>query len=451
MFNPVRFETATLTQQLYQEESLNKALAKSVGSDIGNQALIKQGLSELNLTLTNQMARDVLYMVAEWETRPTHIMSLNTPLLGVYPMAFTQEDRQRLFHVVNTDQGVVDSILRTIPSVNQDRHTISDAFNILTMWLLYLSTLYLKGEHRRTFQLCLSKYIRYCFFSAAVRRAFPKCNANESVMQSTIENLSAKFNIKTDGTWRSSLEIMAEEFISETSIHQRTINSFAPDKAVFYAISDMATRVNSRVFTVAEEYYARHAQGDKVTTTTTMVQTEDGDSTQRVKIVPVDAMLSHVVPSILNRRTWVSQETASAVSKEYSAISMGSLMAVLDDMYQLATYQKSKGTFREYTTNKDGSVTPMGVGAVIEYLIRNTYRYVNTKVLQSTKGQKSEVYLAVKNIYSASRIKDDYIVTAKEAVSRIVDSFERSTRPATMSSMRIAVILYIIRRTFAYW
>ena len=85
---------------------------------------------------------------------------------------------------------------------------------------------------------------------------------------------------------------------------------------------------------------------------------------------------------------------------------------------------------------------------LIQNIIQKSYRYcIQNKI---NMRQVASILKAIKDVYSSSRISDDGIIQVRESVNKLVLELQSNRRDATVSSFRIAFVLYIIILSFKY-
>ena len=90
----------------------------------------------------------------------------------------------------------------------------------------------------------------------------------------------------------------------------------------------------------------------------------------------------------------------------------------------------------------------IGMRALITNIIQKSYRYcIKNHIALDNRGA---IFVRVLNVYSSSRISDIDIIHVKESVAYLVDTLGASKRETTKSSLRLAIILYIVVRSFEY-
>ena len=65
-------------------------------------------------------------------------------------------------------------------------------------------------------------------------------------------------------------------------------------------------------------------------------------------------------------------------------------------------------------------------------------------------NSKIDILTKVKNIFSSSRISDEAIVTIKRSFTYFLSNCGETTRAATIASLTIVLILYIVIKSFDY-
>ncbi len=78
------------------------------------------------------------------------------------------------------------------------------------------------------------------------------------------------------------------------------------------------------------------------------------------------------------------------------------------------------------------------------------YRATGFKTVWQSAILRKVVLKAIKDVYSSSRISDDGIIQVRESVNKLILELQSNRRDATVSSFRIAFVLYIIILSFKY-
>lgn len=410
-------------------------------------AYIAQHLKQLNIQINKQHIDNIAHQLAVWELRQQHPLALNSQLIGVHPISFTDSDRQQFFHIFELDEKTVWKIIQVIPSVNTEFKVSSDTFNIFAVWLLHLGyTQIIDEKLKHQFLFTVSKLLHYKYFTSLVNHFFQH-GANEKIMTATINSLSKKFDIVVYGTWRLAIEARCKDLIAEDSIHHRTIQKADDDKAFLYVLTDTQTRMRDRIKNITTEYYNARERGDKVDSRAAVGEDLEGEKMLVHTASSLDALTNGLAIEVQTERLFIHQPTINLIVKRFNNVSADMLRTTLRSMSELATSQvRSKQL--DLVKRIDGQDIYIGMRALLTNLIQKSYRYcINNHVDMNNRGA---IFLRILNVYSSSRIADKDILSVKESVSYLVDSIGSSKRETTKASLRLAVILYCIVRSFEH-
>jgi len=407
---------------------------------------IKQVFSTLDIKITEQQSLALQHVVMGFEVRKSHALALNSQFLGVYPIVFIESDRDALFEIFDVDEDHLKSLIQKIPSINTEWKVISDAFNLLCIWLIHLSYNDLRDVHQREyFQLNVAKYLHYRFFTSLVNNSFPH-GAVERNMQAAIAGLSRKFDIITYGTWKATIEARCKDLISKQSIHLQAFVNAEDDLSFLRILSDSQTRMRDKVKNIARAYYEAHANGNVIASRSATMETDDGKILIHTAKT-FDQMIYNLQNEIMTARLFVDNETVRMLTEQFSAVSINMLNSALLSLVEMANDQRDSHQLDLIKVN-DGHELYVGIRSLISNIIQKTYR--NCMVNNVDVTNKAAVYIRVKNIYSSSRIIDEDIIAIKQSVGYLVDLISTSLRETTKSSLRLCIILYIIVRSFRF-
>ena len=410
-------------------------------------SLIAKAFSDLGIGVTNDHVRKLETAVIRFETRDTHMLALNTQMLGVQPIVFTSADRAFLFDLFGLKEADLAKMIKNIPAINTDHRVVSDPFNLLSIWLLHAAHLFLNNDKaRQSFQRNIVKYIHYRFFTSIVNHYFSH-GAKEDIMMATINNLSGKFDIITYGTWKATLEARTDDFLSEKSIHRNTIINMDDDEHIKRTITDLQTRMRDKIKNVANVYYDNKDNNTRVQSKGRVI--EDGEDGKRLADTnaPIDAMITSITSDLMNKNRWIQMSSVAAVSRQFKSVSQPLLKAALEDMSAMAQSQAKNKTVDTLQKNKDGTYT-IGMRALVAQIIRSTYRYITVNRIPTTN--KAKLYNRIQSTYASSRISDKSINDIKAHMSQVLDDMNKTSRDTTKASLRLAIIMYITLKTFRH-
>jgi hypothetical protein len=407
---------------------------------------IANALSTIPITVTQKQSDALVLQVLGYELRRSHPLALNSQGLGIYPIVFTDLDREALFTIFNVDEKHLRGLIQKLPAINPEFKVRSDPFNILSAWLLHLSYREIADVQRRDiFQMAVAKYLHYRFFSSLVNHYFPH-GAVEKNMLAAIKGLSRKFDIVVYGTWKAAIEARCRDLIAPDSLHHAALLRADDDEKFLYVIQDVQTRVRDKVKNITAAYYAAHAAGDAIGSRSATTETEQGKILVHTAKT-LDLMIYNMQNEIMITRQFVDAETVRKIAAQASAVSEDMLRSALLSLVDLAATQRDSGQLDIIRMN-DGYQLYIGMRVFLANVIQKTYRHCMSNGVDITN--KAAILIKAKNIYSSSRISDEDILSVKQSVAYLVDLISTSRRETTKSSLRLALLQYILVRSFRF-
>jgi hypothetical protein len=413
---------------------------------------IKEGFSILPIHITPATLASLEKMVIQFELRATAPLALNSQTLGIHPIVFTAADRASFFHLFHLEESEVARIVRKIPSIDPKFKVISDPFNLLCIWVIHLAFTQLSNYHdRHKFQWLVAKYLHYRFFTSLVNYYFMH-GANEAVMLATINSLSKKFDIITQGSWRLAIEARCTDLIDggedgHKSIHYDTLVTMDDDIKIIYVISDVQSRIRDKVKIVNEVYYRFHKEGIKISSSSATYTDSEGEKILVQRASTLDIMTSTMITDVVNVNAFVDSQAVTKVASQFPAITPTLLRESLEYFSMVASRQAASGEFDAIQKNHDGELY-IGIRTLVEKIIQISFRYcVNNRI---SLKDKASIWNALRNMYTSSRVNDVQVIAVKNSIRVFVDNSNKTQREATKSSLRIALIMYVIYRCLRF-
>lgn len=404
----------------------------------------------LGVELTKKTIRNFNQHVLRWELRDSHPLSLNTQLLGVHTIVFIPADRAALFEIFALSESEVSARIRKCPSIDRNHRVASDPFNLFSIWLLHEAVRQIEDpDERKEFQLSVAKYLHYKFFTSLVNHYFPH-RADEAVMLATINSLNRRFDIIVYGTWRKTIEARAMDLVSpdpKINIHAQTIATGQDDAQFMYVVTDVQTRIRAKIGTVSGIYYDFHRDGVKIQSAASTKTDAEGEKILVQRASTFDTMTTALVSDVLNINAFIDAKLIRQITSLFPAVSPTLLRVTLEQMSERATEQSKNGTFED-TVKVNGLTEYTGIKALIQATVEVSFRYcVHNRI---PLNSKYKIFDALRNRYSSSHVNDPDILSIKNSYGAFIDSIGRVSRAATKASLRIAMIMYVITRCFAY-
>ena len=412
---------------------------------------LKQTLSELyNVTIDRNVYKKFKKHVTLWELRPGYPEVLNSALLGVELIYFLPKDGNFLFELFDIDQAQFKRDVHNVESINTDFIVSSDIYNIFTVWVAHkVRTSSLPKSIKLDFQYLLFKMLNYKFFTSVVNYNF-RYKADLSIMQYTIDNVSGKFDIKHDETptWKLVLEARANDIISRSSIHDRTLDTFSADDKVLYIITDTQTRVRTRINAVRDMFHKNKEEGNVIKGQSLIEADIEGEKVIKNIVSSFDSMVNNISNAALNTNKFIDHDSIQLAVKLTKNIRVDDFRTLLVKFSNMALEQYKSNQSEDIGKPNNPKVA-VGYRKIIEYVIQKTYRAV---VLDKSVdiSSKLPILVKVRNIYKSSRITDEGILIAKESVKEFVYEHSKSRRESTNVSLTIGLLTYLILLSFKH-
>jgi hypothetical protein len=408
---------------------------------------VLEEFSKLNIQITDKHIEEIESIVIAFELRQNAPLALNSPLLGVHKIYFIDSDISAIFSMFGINEKIITNVIKKIPFIIPTRHVSSDEFNVFTFWLLHLGRSQIQDVDKRyTFMFNLAKYIHYKFFTSLVNHSFPH-GAPEKIMTATINSLTRKYDIIVYGTWRKTIEARCKDLIDENEgLHRETFLTANDDKGFIYAVTDTQTRLRDKINLIVTAFYQMREQGAEITSrsSTTII---DGEKVLIDQVSVFDTTISTLCSEILSVNLFLDRSMVQLIAKQFTNISQDMLRGSLISMSELATIQAATGLL-DRTEQQDGLPLYIGMRALMTNIIQKSYRYCIKQHVDISN--KAQVFTRIKNVYSSSRIADPDIVSVKNSIAHLTTVLAKTKRATTMSSLRLAILLYVILKSFRH-
>lgn len=411
-------------------------------------------IPEINTPITDSFIRNLVEYCAMFETKNEHSAALNTYLLGTVPIFFTDTDRSVFFSIIGgVQEKKIKEILRYAPGIEPSWVVLNDSYNqmiVYTAHRIAISTI--SEELKEQGLLALFKMLHYKFFTSLVFHYY-KFGANKDIMESVIKSLSAKYDIVKYGTWKKVIEVRSKDIFATDSIHFGTIYNFKYDADVIYVITDIQSRIRQKIRTINQIYREQKEKGDEIRSYG-LVDEIDGQKVITSSTNILDMMLSSMTQQIQSPARFVDNELIHVLSQQYSAVNESTFRIIVTMFSELAAVQSTSGDFEKIrivkNENEYGEEVQFeiyeGLGKLTYELLQKSYR--RCMIDKVNMNSKIDILTKVKNIFSSSRISNEAIVTIKRSFTYFVSNCGETTRAATIASLTIVLILYIVIKSF---
>lgn len=462
---------------------------------------IKDILSkEVPIHIDSAIANAIIKYVRVYETYGTNINTFASPYMGLTSCVFRTQDRDGFFELFNVDydavaksmseriddrremifgvtsKSLVDKfadnvrrklfnplssmkfgisnsemkqIIREIPTIDDNFVVASDPFNVFAIWVTY-NILNSKLDGKLKYQAAQATILllHYKFFTSLVNYRF-KYPANEAAMITTYEAISNKFDIKVLGTWKRVMEKGADDAIDPSGIHGKTWATFDNDLKIIYIITDIQSRLRSKINLFYEAYMQVKTEGDLIGSYDTVGTDTEGQKQIMANEYGIDIAVSSVYQDCMSVSRIVDIKAMRLAVALFSSIRLDQLKQLIIAFSEECVKLAKLGADDKIIKNKEtGADLLIGGHILIQSIIQQSYRYCRNNNIDI--AIPSKFIRGVKDVYTSSRINEPGILRVRDSVLYYVTTLQRSTRESTVTALKAAFIIYIVLLSLKY-
>lgn len=411
--------------------------------------------SRCNIKPDSKMALQLVQFCHYYETRGDNPHALNTDLFGVTPIFFVDSDRQSVFDILGIDQAEMKRVIAEIPTINNEHKVTSDVYNLATIWAVhkFLTTPGISSQNSHNACVALLKLLHYKFFTSLMSHIFPH-KSNLGIMQQTIASLSNQFDIKQYGTWKKVFEARAEDVLDkgnhhgerDESIHYPTLLKFDNDQKILYVLSDIQTRLRNKIILIVNVYYQVKEKGDYLGSYSNVAEI-DGEKVIASNTQTYDVIVSNLSNRVQNVHTFINRQLVNLIVAMFTNIRQDMFVSTLTRFSEMASLQAKENKLDLEKVIK-GEKHYIGARVLISTLIQKTYR--RCKLERVNMKSATEILKKTMDLYRSSRVNDEDILAVKRSVLHFIEGLGKYTREATVASLAIGFILYIMLQSFEF-
>lgn len=367
-----------------------------------------------------------------------HIAFFGTGLLGVYPVRWTDDERNWMFdEIFQVDERELREAILALrdgndprrPLIPEDFHVLSDVLNHLLCYAVYrlrksdLSTKLIQEGSEDCIRL-----LHYKHLTSLLSNYFPY-PADLSVAKATYEQASLRFEIKREGNWGRLLDRKAEHITSKDGLHNRTFDTYSPDDACLYVVSDIQTRIRGVLKDYVQLFYEVRDSGARVTTTSSVMELEEG-------VVVKDVRRTYSEFTRYLER--ITPDASDFIRKELQAV-VEEVMPSMDP--------RAFGATLEYVTQNYLDGRRKYVKEFIDETLLYTIEFIVSKRLKTT--DLAGITERLKAVYMGSRVNESRILHLRKLGDRIVKEAAGRKGSVPTAPERTGLLLYIALRVLA--
>lgn len=409
---------------------------------------IRTKLAKLNIAITPRFTKNLDKLIVQYEIRKEHPLVLNNSEIGVHKIAFTTNDRAMLFDICDIYETEVSHIIKDIKAIDNSFRVISDPFNILCIYLSHLiSKSKLKSKDKEKAQIQILTYWQYKMFTSIINHYFPY-GANDDIMKQVIENLSRKYEIKLQGSWKKLMLAKSAVLIEKGSLHHKAINTLHDDRKVLYIITDVQTRLRSQLKNITALYYELKETNNYMRSTSATVEV-DGKRILRESSAGFESISHRIYMKMGNKSSFVNDKYISMLVAVQKTVSKGLLTRTINQLVDTASVQANDGSDDKLINRKDGSKTFVGLSLLTKIIVQCIYDNAikNDKV---NLNNKLDIFEATKSLFSAHQPNNELLLNTKGSIAHFIKENRLSSRDSTVSTLSISISLYICLMSFEH-
>ncbi len=364
--------------------------------------------------------------------KPEHIEFFGGTLLGVQTVRFTNEDRDRLFiDILEVDDSVLEEKVYDVRGpdgeyvVNREWNISSDIFNISSVWLLHAieKSTFLDDNQKQEAKVRVCLYMMYKFLTSRLYRLF-RYPADPEIAAATYAQLSRKFAVKQHGSYGATLRVMAENSISKTGIHGRTIEMMDDDIAVRNMLNDIQGRIRDILKNVYGEFLKVHQEGTRITKSSSLVET-DGELIFKDKSKSLVNYTRYLKSIITDEGSFVRQEIVDVIAGVMHTMPPKLLLT------SLSWASRNYGHTKEQTVER-----------AVDLIAEHAFEYLsaNKALVRASK---------LRGAYMSSRSSDPKLIEIRNLVGDIVFNATKSKNESVIAATRTGFMIYVIVRMFS--
>lgn len=402
--------------------------------------------TSLPLEITPSIAQQLVRMVIVYELRDEHPLTLNSQMFGVNKFVFTTSDRQLFFDIVGYTEDEVTAVIKKIPSINKEFKVISDAFNIMCVYVVHLIlNAKINANLKHDSAIAVLNYMQYRFMGSAINHYFPH-KANYEIMQTVVESLNMKFSVRQLESWRAVVVERSEALTFNTKIHSDTLLKLDNDKNILYLITDTSTRIRSQLKIITSAYYETREANAYITSHSSTASL-DGEKVLREKGSSFETISNAVFNKILIKPSFIDEHMIKMIQHTVPRLNVGLIRRMLSVISDEARYQMDNGKSREVIKQKDGSDLYVGIEVLVDTIIYIIYTSaIHNKSVNI--NSKIAIYTNTKNVFTAARTSNQELINVRASLDHLMKRTKISSRDATISGLNIGFVLYMTLMSF---
>lgn len=364
-----------------------------------------------------------------------HIAFFGGTLMGVNPVRFKNEDRNRWFDdILEADDLAMEDELHQLEAIVPSRMVSSDVMNLSCLWLthaIYVSP-YLSTKEKEDAMMDAIMVLQYKFITSILAYWF-KYPADEAVAIATYAALSKKFGLKVYGSWGALLRSRAEDILAQGKIHYLTYTKFDNDKDIVYMVNDIQGRIKDILKNVRDKFeIIRLNPKGLIKSTSSTTITLDGDTKVRDKKRNFVIYRRYIHTVMGDRATFIRPELVDVIDDAMNAMSRERFLEALN-----------------YLSVNHGANGDPDIAELVDETLSHAFDYISTnRDVMHNPNDIGGLVAKMRSLYMASKGSDPTLLKMRALAEKIVQRAVKTKNGSVIAAVRTGCMLYIILRTF---
>lgn len=364
---------------------------------------------------------------------PDHSAFFGGNLLGVQVVKFLGSDVGNWFdRILDCDEGSLQDDIYRCDDINSEFEVSSNAFNMSCMWVCHkIANSGLPPEKVKHGLMDVLIYMQIKFITGRLFRLFPY-PANKAVAEATYASLTNKYAIKEHGTWMKWLQYRAGEIIAPTSRTWKAILNFEPNYEIVIGLNTTQGQIRSMLKFYRRAMESVRVEGGKVVATSATAVGHDGEEILRDRTNSVQKYFQYLRSIATDKSSFIRQELINVICKIMPSAQMKYLIAVLEHI-SVNFYKKDHAEYER----------------VFELLLVHSFDYLNSsKMTVRHPNDLGAILIKLRGAYTSARSSDPDLLDLRNSMEKLIKPAVDSKTPAVLSSVRTAVMLYLVVRSY---
>lgn len=403
-------------------------------------ALIKETFEQLmgNFPVDARLAKAVHRYQADFINKNRdHTEFFGGNLTGVHTVRFLETDKSRWFEDIldDSDPEELRERLHTIPALMNENGVFfvsGDVMNLSCVWLLHKlhSNNSLSSSQRHIAMTDVLLAMQFKMLTSLLFHFF-RYPADKSVAEATYAQLTNKYSLKVYGSWIAVLKHRAEDVISNTSIHFDAISRMDNDVGVVRMINDIQGRLRDMLKNIYGVFMQAHHSGTKISSTSSVIE-HDGVEILKDTSKSQATYTRYIKSVVGDKNSFIREE----------------LLKVVNNIMPSAPPKHLRSTLEFCSRNYLRAQSDEIVKLIDDTLIHSfSYLAENRSTMRSGIDLPG-LLTRLRGVYTSSRSSDPELLALRVAAEAIVRKSIDTKTESVVASVRTAVLLYLVARTY---